>query len=110
MSLHKEIVKYNFLKEHMVIGNLKILDGLQFYQFILKKGYVIEAKKFLKHGITGANFTALMAEKDHLTLKNKYKFSEAQIDNLKQFYTYVFRLRKIISWDFNSEEIPAGII
>ena len=102
-NFRKQLLNYNFLKQHHEITKLREMDGICFYQFLVKKGFRKEAKKCLKNGVDGNQFIKLMTEE---RIPPSLKFKNDQISNLKALYEFIYRIRKLIAHDFIEQEIP----
>ena len=105
--ISKKITKHLFLQNNSLVLNLPDLNPKGLYMMLKKKGYTKEAKMFLKEGINGNEFILMMSNLNGMPiLEQDFKLSFDEIERLKKFYIFIFKLRRVHHKQLFEKEIP----
>eukprot|EP01091_Cochliopodium_minus_P007736 TRINITY_DN17624_c0_g1_i1.p1 TRINITY_DN17624_c0_g1~~TRINITY_DN17624_c0_g1_i1.p1 ORF type:complete len:125 (+),score=29.73 TRINITY_DN17624_c0_g1_i1:42-416(+) len=107
-KLDKKLLDYKFLQGNEKILNLRNLNCRQLHQLMLSKGFLIEANAFLNELIDGMSFIIIFTEEEGIDmLTDDFNFSQQQILKLKEFYSFICKLRYLKAKNFKKDEFPS---
>lgn len=107
LDLRTFTLKYNHIKENSEIYDLRFFNRYQLMHFLISKGFGKESIKFFRANIDGNGFIFLMANPQGIKyIDHLFKFSLRQSNNLRKFYSKIYRFRQIHCNDFKIDEIP----
>ena len=103
----KKLRKLLFEWNNSLVFKLPDLSSKELYCLLSKKNLFTQAKKFYKENVNGSEFISIISNYHGMPiLIEDFEFSEKEIEELKNLYIFIFKLRRIHFKKLIKKEIP----